>query len=179
MKIKDLYKAKKTVISFEIFPPKKDADISSIYDTLEKLSDLSPDFISVTYSAGGGSNKGKTLDIAAQIKHKYHTESLAHLTCVSSESAEVRQALDRAEELGVENILALRGDLPDGFSKEPEFHFAKELIKEIKNTHPSFCIGAAAYPEGHTDCDTMEQNVRYLKEKADAGAGFLHHSTFL
>lgn len=173
MKIKELYKTKKTVISFEIFPPKKEPDIAAIYDTIEKLGDLSPDFISVTYSAGGSSNREMTLDIASAIKRKYGVESVAHLTCINSDRTEIRHMLDRAEKLGIENILALRGDIPADFSSEPEFHFAKELISEIRNTYPSFCVGATAYPEGHIDCDTMDQNVRYLKEKADAGAEFL------
>lgn len=173
MKINELYKRKKTVISFEIFPPKKEPDISGIYTTLEKLGDLSPDFISVTYSAGGSANREMTLDIAAAIKNQYKVESVAHLTCISSDRAEVGRMLNKAEMLGIENILALRGDIPEGFSGEPAFHFAKELIYEIKNTHPSFCVGATAYPEGHIDCETMEKNVEYLKEKADAGAEFL------
>lgn len=172
MKIKEIYKNKKTVISFEIFPPKKDPDISSIYGALSELSELSPDFISVTYSAGGNKNSGKTFEIASAIKHKYGIESVAHLTCINSRRSEISDILKKAEEAGIENILALRGDIPEDFSGEPELHYAKELIAEIKHNHPSLCVGATAYPEGHIDCETMEQNVRYLKEKADAGAEF-------
>ena len=172
MKIKEIYKNKKTVISFEIFPPKKDPDISSIYGALSELSELSPDFISVTYSAGGSKNSGKTFEIASAIKHKYGIESVAHLTCINSRRCEISDILKKAEEAGIENILALRGDIPEDFSGEPELHYAKELIAEIKHNHPSLCVGATAYPEGHIDCETMEQTVRYLKEKADAGAEF-------
>lgn len=172
MKIKEIYKAKKTVMSFEIFPPKKDSDISSIYNAINDLSELSPDFISVTYSAGGSKNSGKTFEIATEIKNKYNIESVAHLTCINSCRSEISDILQNAENSGIENILALRGDIPEGFDKKPEFRFAKELISVIKNNHPSFCVGATAYPEGHVDCETMEQNVSYLKEKADSGAEF-------
>lgn len=173
MKISDIYKSKKTVISFEIFPPKNQIDLAGLNDTIEQLGDLSPDFMSVTYSAGGSQNKKMTLDIASEIKKKYNVESMAHITCINSKRDEVTNTLENAKQLGIENILALRGDIPEGFSGVPEFNFAKQLISEIKGSYPEFCVGATAYVEGHIDCDTMEKNVRYLKEKADAGAEFL------
>ena len=172
MKIKDLYKTKKSVVSFEIFPPKKEPDISTVYDTVEKLCDLSPDFISVTYSAGGSANRELTLDIAHDVKSRYKTESLAHLTCINSDKSEVLKMLNRAKELGIENILALRGDIPEDFCGKGDFRFAKDLIMQIKRTHPEMCVGAAAYTEGHIECDTTDENIEYLKEKADAGAEF-------
>jgi len=173
MKKRNIYKSKKTVVSFEIFPPKNEPDLKGIYDTIAELGNLNPDFISVTYSAGGSSNKELTLDIASAIKNKYNVESVAHLTCINSKREEIKNTLEKAKSMGIENILALRGDIPEGFSGVPEFNFAKELISEIKTNHPSLCVGATAYPEGHINCDTMDMNVRFLKEKADAGAEFL------
>lgn len=172
MKIKEIYKNKKTVMSFEIFPPKKDSNVSSICGAIEELSGLSPDFISVTYSAGGSKNSEKTFEIASELKNNHNIESVAHLTCINSRRDEISDILKNAENSGIENILALRGDIPQNFSGEPEFRFAKELISEIKTNHSSLCVGATAYPEGHVDCETMDKNVRYLKEKADAGAEF-------
>ncbi len=173
MRISEIYKNKKTAISFEIFPPKNEPDLNGLYDTIGQLGDLSPDFISVTYSAGGSLNKEMTLDIASRIKKKYNVESMAHLTCINSKRNEISNILKNAKELGIENILALRGDVPQGFLGVPEFNFAKELICEIKSSYPELCVGATAYAEGHIDCDTMEKNVRYLKEKVDVGAEFL------
>ena len=176
MKISDILK-KKATISFEIFPPKnKDGDISSIYHTIEELAQLNPDFISVTYGAGG-STKGKTVEIASTIKNQYHIEALAHLTCVSSTKQEIMDICQQLKENHVENILALRGDYPQDDTFNPqalEFHYAKELNTFIKeNYQDTFCLAGACYPEVHQEAACFQDDLKALKEKVDAGAEYL------
>jgi 5,10-methylenetetrahydrofolate reductase, prokaryotic form len=176
MKISDILKTKAT-ISFEVFPPKnKEGDISSIYHTIEELAKLKPDFISVTYGAGG-STKGKTVEIASKIKNEYHIESVAHLTCLSSTKEEVLQMCQQLKEENVENILALRGDYPKDkeFDKRQlEFHYAKELNQLITKEFPhTFCLSGACYPEVHNEASCFEDDLKALKEKVDAGAEYL------
>ena len=178
MKISEILKNKST-ISFEVFPPKnKEGNISSIYSTIEGLAKLSPDFISVTYGAGGGTSKN-TAKIASHIKHELGVESLAHLTCASSTKEEVRQVIENLKELEIENILALRGDIVPGmtFPSEDRFHYAYELVEEIKK-HGDFCIGAACYPEGHVENEHKEDDIKYLKQKVDSGVDFLTTQMF-
>lgn len=176
MLIKQLFSQKKPVISFEIFPPKKDSPIEVIYQTLENLSDLKPDYISVTYGAGGSTTK-RTLEIASLIKTKYEVESLAHLTCLTSTKSEIDGILGQLKYCGINNILALRGDFPqDPDFKFPDplhYRYAKDLISHIREADSSFCVGTACYPEGHPECQDFHQDIRYLKEKVDAGADFL------
>ncbi|MCI9049245.1 MAG: methylenetetrahydrofolate reductase [NAD(P)H] [Coprobacillus sp.] len=176
MKISEILKNKAT-ISFEVFPPKNNqGDISSIYHTISELAQLNPDFISVTYGAGG-STKGKTVEIASKIKNDYHIESVAHLTCISSTKEEVIKICQQLKENNVENILALRGDYPKDqqFDKEHlEFHYAKELDQFIKQEFPNdFCLSGACYPETHQEADCFENDLKALKEKVDAGAEYL------
>ncbi len=176
MKISEILKNKAT-ISFEVFPPKNNqGDISSIYHTISELAQLNPDFISVTYGAGG-STKGKTVEIASKIKNDYHIESVAHLTCISSTKEEVIKICQQLKENNVENILALRGDYPKDqqFDKEHlEFHYAKELDQFIKQEFPDdFCLSGACYPETHQEADCFENDLKALKEKVDAGAEYL------
>jgi len=176
MKISELLKTKAT-ISFEIFPPKnKSGDISSIYHTIDELAKLNPDFISVTYGAGG-STKGKTVEIASRIKNDYHIESVAHLTCISSTHDEVLKICQELKDNHVENILALRGDYPkdSSFDKENlEFHYAKELNEFISEQFPNdFCLSGACYPETHQEAACFEDDIKALKEKVDAGAEYL------
>lgn len=176
MKISEILKNKAT-ISFEVFPPKnKQGDISSIYHTIDELAKLNPDFISVTYGAGG-STKGKTVEIASKIKNDYHIEAVAHLTCISSTKEEIVNICQKLKENNVENILALRGDYPqdDHFDKEHlEFHYAKELDEFIKQKFPNdFCLSGACYPEVHQEADCFENDLKALKEKVDAGAEYL------
>lgn len=175
MYIKDLFSQKKPLISFEIFPPKKDSSIDTIYNTIESLVELQPDFISVTYGAGGTS-KDRTVEIASLIKQQYNIEALAHLTCISSTKEDISSILCSLKNNNIDNILALRGDLPQDSSFEfpnpLHYQFAKDLILETaENNH--FCIGGACYPEGHLECDDMEKDINYLKEKIDAGVDFL------
>ncbi len=176
MKISEILKTKAT-ISFEVFPPKnKEGDISSIYYTIDELAKLNPDFISVTYGAGG-STKGKTVEIASTIKSKYGIEAVAHLTCISSTKEEVIKTCQQLKEHNIENILALRGDYPKNpsFNSENlEFHYAKELDELITKEFPGqFCLSGACYPEVHSEAECFEDDLKALKQKVDAGAEYL------
>jgi len=174
MKISACYKQKKTVISLEVFPPKQGKGPEEIMDTISQLRPLQPDFVSVTYSAGGSGESGVTFDLASLIKNTYGIEALAHLTCVQSDPAEVGRYLEKLKAENVENILALRGDIPPELKERHPAHYryAKELIRDIKK-HSEFCVGAAAYPEGHLSADNVEESLEHLKEKVDAGADFI------
>ena len=174
MKICDLYDKNKTLVSLEIFPPKSDYPIESIYNTIDELKDLEPEFISVTYGAGG-SSKDRTVEIASRIKNEYKIESLAHLTCISSTDQEVDQVIHQLHDNNIENILALRGDIPEGKSKEDlpqQYQYAKDLVKKIKDIK-EYSVGAACYPEGHMECDNRIQDIKNLKKKVEAGVDFL------
>ncbi|MFT8315890.1 MAG: methylenetetrahydrofolate reductase [NAD(P)H] [Clostridium sp.] len=173
MKIKDMYNKKIPLISFEIFPPKKETNIESIYNTIDVLSSLEPDFISVTYGAGG-SNDNKTMDIASIIKNKYNIEALAHLTCINSTKDDIENTLNNLNENNINNILALRGDFPSDSHKSDklEYKYASDLIKHIKSKQ-SFSIGAACYPEGHIECKNLREDLLHLKQKVSTGAEFL------
>ncbi|MFQ7317749.1 MAG: methylenetetrahydrofolate reductase [NAD(P)H] [Massilimicrobiota timonensis] len=174
MKISEILK-KKATISFEVFPPKnKEGDISSIYYTIEELSHLNPDFISVTYGAGG-STKGKTVEIASTIKNQYHIEAVAHLTCISSTQQEILDICQQLKDNNIENILSLRGDYPqDGLQHEFAFHYAKDLNQFISSHFPDdFCLSGACYPEVHQEASCLEEDLKALKEKVDAGAEYL------
>lgn len=178
MLIRDIYKHKFPVISFEIFPPKKEYPVSSIYKTIEELKDLNPDFISVTYGAGGGT-KDRTIEIASLVKNKYGIEALAHLTCVSATKEDVNFIIDRLNKNNVFNILALRGDIPEDFTFDASvnYQYASDLVTHISSKQ-SCSIGAAAYPEKHIQSDSLEQDVLRLKEKVDCGVDFLISQLF-
>lgn len=176
MKIIDLFNRKKPVISFEVFPPKADTPIETVYNALEKFKVLKPDYISVTYGAGG-SQKGRTVEIVSKIKKDYNIESMAHFTCVGHTVEEIDQMLESLEQNGIENILALRGDPP---ANQPDFDFSKnvfkhayELIRHIRSKNKDICISAAAYLEGHPQCRTIKEDMQHLKEKVDTGVDFL------
>lgn len=172
MKLADLFTKRKAVFSLEVFPPKKSGSIETIYDTLEALEGLRPDYISVTYGAGGNLADNSTLEIAQKIKNRYHIEPLAHLTCVNSSREQVQKSLDRLEKAGIENILALRGDMNPELPPRLEFRYASELIGTIR-AHGGFDIAAACYPEGHPECDSLEQDVEHLRQKVEMGATHL------
>ncbi len=180
MKIKDLYNKDRTLLSFEIFPPKKDYPLETIFQTIEELKDLEPDFISVTYGAGG-SSKDRTVEIAAKIKNEYQIEALAHLTCISSTTMEINHILEALKKNHIENILALRGDLPENpdfeFPSPLQYTYAKNLIHHINKSEKG-SVGAACYPEGHPSCKSRIQDIKYLKEKVDAGVDFLVSQLF-
>ena len=178
MNIADLFKKEHTVFSFEVFPPKKESGIETIYSTLNELKNLNPDFISVTYGAGGGTSKN-TVNIASHIKDDLGLTSLAHLTCVSSTKEHVARVIDELKKNNIENVLALRGDIP----KESEFplpnhyRYAYELVEEIKSKG-DFCIGAACYPEGHVEAEHKKDDIYNLKKKVDCGVDFLTTQMF-
>lgn len=175
MKISNLFAAKKHVISFEIFPPKNDTPLETIYNSLDTFKELNPDFISVTYGAGG-SQKGRTIEISSKIKNGLGIESLAHFTCVGHNLEDIDNMLSELQRNNIENILALRGDPP---SNCPDFDFsrnvfkhANELIAYIKSKY-DFCVAAAAYTEGHADSRTLKEDLHHLKCKVDEGVDFL------
>ncbi|WP_301859451.1 methylenetetrahydrofolate reductase [NAD(P)H] [uncultured Megasphaera sp.] len=169
--------AKKTVFSFEVFPPKRDMPLDVIYPTLEELSLLKPDFISVTCGANGqGGNR--TVEVASAIKHQYHCETAAHMPCIYLTEEEALHTLDELKAAGVENILALRGDETPGRERAHVFEHASDLIAFIKKHAPEFNIIGACYPEGHTEAKTMAADIRNLKTKVDAGASELISQLF-
>ncbi len=178
MKIIDRLNEDRINISFEVFPPKTKAGFDSVIKAVDEIAMLEPAFISVTYGAGGGTSSN-TVHIASHIKHDLQVESLAHLTCVSSTKEQVHEMISTLKEEGIENILALRGDIP----KETEFpiagryRYACELIREIKQ-QGDFCIGAACYPEGHVENEHKKDDIQYLKEKVDSGVDFLTTQMF-
>lgn len=177
MKTSDLFK-EKTVLSFEIFPPKPTSDERVIYETLNGLSDLQPDFISVTYGAGGGKNVNKTIQIASDIKHKYGIESVAHLPCINLSEQQVTEILDSLQTNGIKNILALRGDISSGTKPNGRFSHASELIEFI-HAHYDFHIIAACYPEGHPESKSIVEDMNHLKQKVECGASHLITQLFL
>ena len=171
MKTTELFKNKK-VLSFEIFPPKRTSSVDTIYSTLEELKDLKPDFISVTYGAGGSENCNTTIEIASAIKHKYGVESVAHLPSINLSKEEVLLNLEKFKENGIENILALRGDINPEITPKDDFKHASDLITFIK-ANGNFNIIGACYPEGHTENKDLDKDIENLKIKVDAGAEHL------
>ena len=178
MKIKDILKEDKVHISFEVFPPKSDAGFENVLSATEKIAALKPAFISVTYGAGGGTSKN-TAKIAAHIKEDFGVTSLAHLTCVSSTKDEVHQVIDNLKEKKIENILALRGDIPEEseFPLPNHYRYASELVEDIR-ARGDFCIGAACYPEGHVETEHKKDDIKHLKHKVDCGVDFLTTQMF-
>ena len=172
MKIASLFESGKTVFSFEIFPPKKDGSIDTIYSTLEALSDLSPDFISVTYGAGGSAAGCSTIELAEYIKEKCHTESVAHLTCVNSTREDIDRIIKDFEQHGIENVLALRGDINPDIPPKEDFKHASDLITYMK-ARSSLNFSGACYPECHMESANIVDDIRNLKIKVDAGAEHL------
>ena len=161
-----------------MFPPKPDADESVIYQTLEQLSDIQPDFISVTYGASGSERGSRTFDIASQIKKRYGIESASHLTCVNATKEEIADMLDILEDDGIENIMALRGDdIPDQTIRD-DFPYASDLISFIKSTDHDFGISGACYPETHMNSKSQIDDIINLKKKVDAGAEHLMSQLF-
>lgn len=176
MKIIDLLKQDTLHLSFEVFPPKTESSFESVITATREIAKLQPSFMSVTYGAGGGTSK-YTLDIAKEIKEKYNVPSLAHLTCVSSTRETVRQKIADIKEAGIENVMALRGDIPAHLESADrsnwEYKHAIELIEDLKASGADFCIGGACYPEIHPESVNQKDDIKYLKEKVDAGCSFL------
>ncbi len=177
MKIIDILNQKEVTLSFEVFPPKTEAGFLTVEQATEQIAALKPDFMSVTYGAGGGTSK-HTTRIAAGLQQKYGTNVLAHLTCVSSTKETVRGMVETYKEHGIENIMALRGDIPAEGRTVFDYDHASQLIYDIKSIDDSFCIGGACYPEGHVECERQSEDIIHLKEKVDAGCDFLTTQMF-
>ena len=181
MKLIDLLKNDALSMSFEVFPPKNDTTFESVKHATEEIAKLKPSFISVTYGAGGGTSQ-HTLDIAENIKNNYHIPTVAHLTCVSSSKQFVDEKIKSIKAAGIENIMALRGDLPHGFDMEDisfwDYKHATDLIKEIKKIAPEITVGGACYPEVHPESINQKEDIKYLKEKIDCGCEFLTTQMF-
>lgn len=177
MRIPELFKEGKTVFSFEIFPPKKTSSIDTIYNTLDELSDLNPAFISVTYGAGGNTADSKTCQIASVIQDKYNITSAAHLTCVNCTKGDIDVILVQLKEKGIQNILALRGDINPDIPPKHDFKYASELVTYIKE-HGDFSVSGACYPEGHMETESIIDDIKHLKIKVDAGAEHLMSQLF-
>ena len=181
MKITELLKNDKLSLSFEVFPPKTESNFDSVKTATEEIAKLRPSFMSVTYGAGGGTSK-YTLDIAKNIKERYDVPSLAHLTCVSSTKETVRERIVELQAAGIENVMALRGDIPahllDADRSAWDYRHAIELVSEIRELAPEMCIGGACYPEIHPESKDQKEDIKYLKEKVDAGCSFLTTQMF-
>ena len=181
MKIIDLLKRETLSLSFEVFPPKTDTAFENVRTATEEIAKLRPSFMSVTYGAGGGTSK-YTLDIAKRIKELYSVPSLSHLTCVSSNKKTVHDRIDDIKAAGIENVMALRGDIPADFQNADrsrwDYHHAIELVRELKESGADFCIGGACYPEIHPESANQKEDIKYLKEKVDAGCDFLTTQMF-
>ena len=176
MKISEKFGKGRAVLSFEVFPPKKTSSVNTIYDTLDKLKSLNPDFISVTYGAGGTATDN-TCEIASKIKNDLHIEAVAHLTCVNSTKQEVTRILERFKENNIENILALRGDISPDIEPKNDFKYASELCSFIKEAG-SFGISGACYPEVHLEADDEVADILNLKHKVECGAEHLMSQLF-
>ncbi len=177
MKITQIFEEHEVTISFEVFPPKTDDKYAAVEAASREIAALHPAFMSVTYGAGGGTSQ-HTASIAADLQDKYHTPVLAHLTCVSSTKEHVREMIRLYQEKGIENIMALRGDIPKEGRSIHDYDYASQLIYDIKSANDAFCIGAACYPEGHVECDSPSADIQHLKEKVEAGADFLTTQMF-
>ncbi len=181
MRIIDLLNGKKLSLSFEVFPPKTESSYESVRLATEEIARLRPSFMSVTYGAGGGTSK-YTLDIAKNIKERYGVPSLAHLTCVSSSRATVRERITEIKNAGIENVMALRGDIPpelEGAERSLwDYKHASELVRELRESGADFCIGAACYPEMHPESENSVRDIAFLKEKVDTGCHFLATQMF-
>ncbi len=181
MKLTKLFESDKLSLSFEVFPPKTDTAFESVKHATEEIAKLRPSFMSVTYGAGGGTSK-YTLDIAKNIKANYGVPTLAHLTCVSSTRETVRERIADMKAAGIENVMALRGDIPTGLENADRSHWdykhAVELVRELRESSADFCIGGACYPEVHPESTNQKEDIFYLKEKVDAGCSFLTTQMF-
>ena len=177
MKVESIFREKRPVISFEIFPPKRDTELKNIDGTLEILSRLNPDFISVTFGAGGSATNNKTIALAKKIKDQYGITPIVHLTCLNYSKSEIDEILSELNQNGIENVLALRGDRNPDIEPKKEFHYATDLVKYIK-AHGNFDVSGACYPEGHLEAENMVADIHHLREKVDAGASHLISQLF-
>ena len=181
MKLTEILHQNKLTLSFEVFPPKTDSAFDSVKAATEEIARLTPAFMSITYGAGGGTSQ-YTLDIAQNIREKYNVPTLAHLTCVSSTRETVKEKIEQIHAAGIENIMALRGDIPADRQGEDrnmwDYRHAAELIRDLKESGYDFCIGGACYPESHPESKNQTEDIRHLKEKVDTGCDFLTTQMF-
>ena len=181
MKLSELLRGDTPHLSFEVFPPKTDTAFASVRAAVEEIAELHPSFMSVTYGAGGGTSR-YTLDIAKNIKDLHGVETLAHLTCVSSTRETVREKIAQIKAAGIENVMALRGDLTPEMEGQDRsgwaYRHAVDLIRDIRESGADLCIGGACYPEVHPESADQREDIRYLKEKVDAGCSFLTTQMF-
>ena len=178
MKISEILEKERVTLSFEVFPPKQNTNYESVEKAAFGVADLKPDYMSVTYGAGG-STRSNTVNIASGIQNRFGIDTIAHLTCVGATKDDIHKVLDEMKAAGIENILALRGDKPKDFTGDPfvDFHYASELVEEIK-AYGDFCVGGACYPEGHVDAVNKKEDILNLKKKVDAGCEFLTTQMF-
>lgn len=178
MKISDLLQKKEVTISCELFPPKKGSELEKAHEIVREMAKVKPSFMSVTYGASGGISE-HTVDLANEVQNVNGVLALAHLTCASSGRDKIQEVLKELKEHQIENILALRGDIPEHveFPLPNQYHHASELIEEIKN-FGDFCIGGACYPEGHPEAESLEADIDNLKRKVEAGCEFLTTQMF-
>ena len=176
MKIIDLLQQDRPTLSFEVFPPKTSDSYQSVARATQEIAALRPDFMSVTYGAGGGTSD-YTVGIAAGIRQQYGVDVLAHLTCVSSTRDHVARVLEQLKAHGIQNVLALRGDIPEGGAPAHDYQYAAQLVRDIK-AHGDFCVGGACYPEGHPESPTKNADIDHLKAKVEAGCQFLTTQMF-
>jgi len=176
MKISEILKQDKVTFSLEVFPPKTSEKYQAVAAAARKVAELHPDFMSVTYGAGGGTGL-YTADIAQEIQEKQGVPMLAHLTCVSSSREHVQKMVRVYKEKGIENILTLRGDIPRDGVLSQDYRHAVDLIHDVRELG-DFCLGGACYPEGHVETPHKADDIRYLKEKVDAGLDFLTTQMF-
>ncbi|MBP5554354.1 MAG: methylenetetrahydrofolate reductase [NAD(P)H] [Lachnospiraceae bacterium] len=177
MKISDIYNNKKQTLSFEIFPPKKESGLENIDETLSVLAELNPDFISVTFGAGGGTGSKRTLELARKIKEEYKVEPVVHLTCLTYDKKQIDELAKELQSEGIENILALRGDITPELTPAGDFAHASDLISYLKKEY-DFCFLGACYPECHAESADMIDEIKHLRTKVDAGAEVLLSQLF-
>ncbi len=177
MKVSEIYEKNKKSLSFEIFPPQKDSELDNIDETLSVLCELNPDYISVTFGAGGGSNCNRTIELAKKIKTEYHVEPVVHLTCLHYDKAEIDNFAKVLAEEGIQNVLALRGDRKPDISEKKDFRHASDLISYLK-PKSNFCFLGACYPECHPESDNRINEIKHIKEKVNAGAEVLLSQLF-
>ena len=178
MKLKELFSLSTPTLSFEVFPPKAQDSFEKVKGAIGEIADLKPDYMSVTYGAGGGTSDF-TVKIAEDIEKNHGVTALAHLTCVSSDKERILSQIAQLKNAGIENILALRGDIPKGMESSGfgAFKYASELIYEIKK-QGDFCIGGACYPEGHVESESIDEDIRNIAKKVEAGCDFLTTQMF-
>jgi len=179
MKLSAILASEAPSLSFEVFPPKTNMGVKSVTRAVREIAQIKPSYMSVTYGAGGGTSQ-YTVSIAKDIQDTTGVQSLAHLSCVCSTRETIHEQLKAIHDAGIENILALRGDIPQGMdlSQPPFYHYAYELVEEIRKSGYDFCIGGACYPEGHPESPSQQKDLEYLKIKVDAGCEFLTTQMF-